>query len=70
MENLGQHPDARPEDIEEARERLAGLLGRVKLIPEDGHLVAEVGLQSLEMQSPAQGRTLHIRVVAGARFVR
>ena len=26
MENFGQHPDVRPEDIDEAQERLAGLL--------------------------------------------
>ncbi len=68
MEDLGKHPDVRPEDIEEARERLAGLLGRVRLVPEDGHLVAEVGLESLEIQSPAKSRAMHIRVVAGAGF--
>ena len=68
MENLGQHPDVRPEDIAEARERLAGLLGRVQLVPEGDHLVAEVGLQSLEIQSPTKSRAMHIRVVAGAGF--
>ena len=66
MENLGQHPDVRPEDIDEARERLAGLLGKIRLVPEDDHLVAEVGLESLEIQSPAQGRAMHIPMVAGA----
>ena len=68
MEDLGKHPDVRPEDIEEARERLSGLLGRVRLVPEDDHLVAEIGLQSLEMNNPAQGRAMHIQVVAGAGF--
>ena len=67
MENLGQHPEVRPEDIEEARERLAGLLlGRVQIVPEDGHFVAEVGLQSLEIENPARGRASHIPMVAGA----
>jgi hypothetical protein len=42
--------------------------GITGLVPEDDHLVAEVGLQSLEMNNPAQGRAMHIRVVAGARF--
>ena len=65
MENLGQHPNVRPEDIAEARERLAGLLGKIRLVPEGDHLVAEVGLESLEIQSPARGRALHIRVVRG-----
>ena len=68
MEHLGQHPDVRPEDIEEARERLAGLLGRVRIVAEDDHLVAEVGLQSIEIENPARGRALHIRMVAGAGF--
>ncbi len=49
MENLAQHPDVRPEDIEEAREKLAALSGKVQIAPENGELVAEVRLQTLEV---------------------
>ena len=51
-----------------SRKRLAALLETVRLIPEDDNLVAEVGLQSLEIQSPARDRAMQIRVVAGAGF--
>jgi site-specific DNA recombinase len=62
LEDLSLHPDARAEDIEEAREQLSKILGRVRLVPEDGHLVALVGLQA------QQDAGLHIRMVAGVGF--
>ena len=65
MENIGARVDgesrATDEEIAEARERLAGLIDPVKIVPENGKLVAEIGLRSLELGS-------YIRVVAGARF--
>ena len=63
MENLSRDPHARPEDVAEARERLANFLGPVRMLPENGRLVAEVGLQLLELE-PASS----IRVVAGVGF--
>ena len=57
-----------PGPTEVSTENLAALLGTVRLIPEDDNLVAEVGLQSLEIQSPARDRAMQIRVVAGAGF--
>ena len=47
MEDLALHPDAEAADIEEARERLSKVLDRVRLVPEKGQLVAEVGLSNL-----------------------
>jgi site-specific DNA recombinase len=47
MEDLARHPDARPADVEEARERLAALIGKVRMIPQGRQLVAEVGLHGL-----------------------
>jgi predicted nucleic acid-binding protein len=61
MEDIALRPGARPEDVEEARERLSAILGKVRLVPEDGHLVAEVGLEALRIEPS-------IRMVAGARF--
>ena len=66
MENLAQHPDIRPEDIEDPRGKLAALPGKVQIVPETGKLVAEVRLQTLEVQSTTSGRALSIRMVAGA----
>ena len=62
LENLGRHPGADANTIAETREHLAGLLGRVKLTPENGELVAEMGLQGPGSDG------LHIRMVAGAGF--
>ena len=53
------HPSARPEGVEEARERLSNLLGWIKIVPESGRLVAQVGLQALEFRP-------YIGLVAGA----
>lgn len=61
MEDLALRPGTRPENVEQAREHLAAMLGRVRLVPENGHVVAEVGLEALKLQPK-------IRVVAGAGF--
>jgi len=33
MENVGRNPNARPEDVDEARERLSNLLHRIRIVP-------------------------------------
>jgi site-specific DNA recombinase len=63
LEALGQHPHARPEEVDEARERLGRLIGPVQLLPEGDHLVATVGLDVHELV----GRP-YIGVVAGVGF--
>jgi len=59
MEDIAQNPHARSEDIEEVRERLAGLIGTVKMVPtENRQLVAEIGLHGLVLPLPAaRGRS-------------
>lgn len=44
-------PDLRPENRQEARERSAGLLRHDRIVPRDGNLVAEVGLEALETKT-------------------
>jgi hypothetical protein len=61
MEDLALHPDAKSEDVQEARERLANML-KVRMVPENGQLVAEVSLAGLGNEPS------YIRMVAGARF--
>ena len=61
MTDLALHPDAHPDDVEEARERLSKLIG-VRMVPENGELVAEVGIAALQ-----EGRE-YIPMVAGGRY--
>lgn len=49
--NFELRPDSRPEDIAQAREHLTALLGRVGLVSEDRHLVAEVGLEASQTRA-------------------
>ncbi len=73
MEDLARHPDARPEDVEEARTRLAALIGDVKMIPEGGLLVAEIGLRMIAFGDPRQrvesfAGPPYLSMVAGVGF--
>ena len=70
MEHLALHPDARPEDMAEAREHLARLIGRVRLMPKDGELVAQVDGEQVALAGlrAPEDSTAHIRVVAGVGF--
>ena len=61
MEELALHPDAKNEDVQEARERLSNML-HVRMVPENGQLVAEVSLAGLGNEPS------YIPLVAGVGF--
>ena len=65
LENLTAR-GASVDEIQEARERLRGILGDINLVPENGVLMAEVGLNEQGLLNNKQPS--YISLVAGVGF--